>query len=900
MTMATLKGLRRFGLGLLAGLWLATPAAALDELAAAFAAPPDSARPMVRWWWFGNAVQADEIERELKAMRAGGFGGVEIQPVYPMSLDDEARGIRNQRYLSPGFLDALRGAQTVSREQGLGFELTLGSGWPFGGPHVGIEQASSRIGMQRSDVAAGEETAMLPAIAAGERLLAVFVAPGTGADFDPAALERVPLLGRERQPLPPSTQARTMLAFYQTRTGQQVKRPGLGGEGFVLDHLNRAAVEHHLKRVGERLLSAFPLAPPDAVFSDSLEVYDVDWTDDLPDEFRARRGYALLDRLPDLFFERGPESLAVRHDWGKTLTELVEERYLRVVDAWARSQGTHFRSQSYGFPPVSLSGAAIAERGEGEGHDWRGFSTMRWASSANHLYERPVTSAEAWTWLHSPAFRATPLDLKAEADRLFLQGANQLVAHGWPYTPPGVDPPGWSFYAAGVFSDQNPWWGVMPEVNLYLRRLSWLLRQGEPVNDVAIYVPTADAWATTRPGRATITDAVGEQINTALSGQLLDGGYGFDYIDAQAIAAGRLRHRALLLPDVERIAPEDYARIAEYAKAGGIVLAVGERPRRSAGLIGAAEGTRHIRKIGERLFDRGRHKARVVALDDLAAALGQWLPPDVQAERPSDALGFVHRRVAGREVYFVANTTETAVHDRVLFRDAGDRAGQVWRPADGHRCAIAAGSQDLHLAPYESLVFVFAADLAPAAPCRESTPREWATLSDGWEVRFDDADWQPVSLPHDWTRETGRRHTSGVVRYRRQWTVPSEWAADGRPLWLDLGEGRAVSRDPSQRGTRAWIDGPVRESAEVYLNGRRVGAIWAPPYRLDLSGRVQAGRNDLEIRVGNLAVNALAGKAAPDHRLLKLRHGDRFQPQDWDRIEPLPSGLFGPVRVLGE
>ena len=71
---------------------------------------------------------------------------------------------------------------------------------------------------------------------------------------------------------------------------------------------------------------------------------------------------------------------------------------------------------------------------KGEGSQWKTVRASRWASSANHLYGRPVTSSETWTWLHSPVFRATPLDMKAEADLHFLQGINQLIGHGWPYT----------------------------------------------------------------------------------------------------------------------------------------------------------------------------------------------------------------------------------------------------------------------------------------------------------------------------------------------------------------------------------------------------------------------------------------------------------------------------------
>ncbi len=68
--------------------------------------------------------------------------------------------------------------------------------------------------------------------------------------------------------------------------------------------------------------------------------------------------------------------------------------------------------------------------------------------------------------------------MKAEADTFFLQGINQLVGHGWPYSPPSAGDPGWSFYAAAVFNDHNPWWIVMPDVTAYLSRVSYLLRQG--------------------------------------------------------------------------------------------------------------------------------------------------------------------------------------------------------------------------------------------------------------------------------------------------------------------------------------------------------------------------------------------------------------------------------------
>ena len=92
-------------------------------------------------------------------------------------------------------------------------------------------------------------------------------------------------------------------------------------------------------------------------------------------------------------------------------------------------------------------------------------------------------------------FAATPLDMKAEADLHFLQGINQLVGHGWPYSPESAGEPGWRMYAAAALDAHNPWFVAMPDVTRYLQRVSFALRQGEPANDVALLLPNDDIWA---------------------------------------------------------------------------------------------------------------------------------------------------------------------------------------------------------------------------------------------------------------------------------------------------------------------------------------------------------------------------------------------------------------------
>ena len=158
----------------------------LDTLRRAFLSPPDDARIMMRWWWFGPAVTDEELARELEVMKAGGIGGVEVQPVYPVALDGD--GIHTEAYLSEAFLKHLRAASDKAGALGLRFDLTLGSGWPYGGPSVAVNDAASRLRIERVPVPAGSERVQLPDIGAGEAWLAALpVVPGTTTPTNPAA-----------------------------------------------------------------------------------------------------------------------------------------------------------------------------------------------------------------------------------------------------------------------------------------------------------------------------------------------------------------------------------------------------------------------------------------------------------------------------------------------------------------------------------------------------------------------------------------------------------------------------------------------------------------------------------------------------------------------------------------
>jgi hypothetical protein len=117
---------------------------------------------------------------------------------------------------------------------------------------------------------------------------------------------------------------------------------------------------------------------------------------------------------------------------------------------------------------------------------------------------------------------------------------------------------------------------------------------------------------------------------------------------------------------------------------------------------------------------------------------------------------------------------------------------------------------------------------------------------------------------------------------------------------LDFGVGTAVSIPtplPAQN-MRAYFEGPIRDAAEVYVNGERIGVVWHPPYTVDITRFVKPGRNELRIVVGNTAINAIAGRALPDYRLLDSRYGERFVPQGMENLKPLPSGILGHPQIV--
>jgi hypothetical protein len=898
----------------------------LARLEESFANPPDDCRIMMRWWWFGPAAAKPELERELEQMKAEGIGGVEIATLYPLALDDPKTGFHNQRFLSDEHLDAIRFAATAAGKLGLRVDITLGSGWPFGGPHIPVTQAAGELRVETIPIPPGTDSVPVPDIATGEQLIAAFLAPvGEGLVSLRDAKQVSPIVDGRLRISPPSEIANDAIFFISSRTGMTVKRPAFGAEGFVLDHYDRSAIATHLHAVGDRLLEAFGDQPPYAIFSDSLEDYGSNWTGDLMEQFRSRRGYDLTPYLPALLGDIGPLTAAVRHDWGRTLTELANERYLAPLHAWAQQHHTLLRSQTYGFPPVTLSSNRYADLPEGEGKAsllmWREFSDTRWAASAGHLFSRPVISSETWTWLHSPAFRATPLDLKAEADLHFLQGINQLVGHGWPYSPDEAGEPGWRMYAAAALNTHNPWSFVMPDLARYLQRVSFALRQGKPANDVALLLPNDDVWSTfsvrndstnsviSQGGFNTVGSnfSMDEPLENSLASrvipQVLDAGFNVDFIDADAIDTLGIPYAVLILPGIDRLPLATYQKIEEYARHGGIVVAAHSLPSSAPGLMEAESEGQQIRGISERLFRASAAVGHFIPDEtQLGTSLAGYLTPDLVFSPPTPRIGFIHRTLETGDLYFIANTSNQPHRVQATFRHTAKHA-EWWDPfTGGVFTAVNSNAVDFDLQPYESRLILFT-DTATRVEKTQPTagsPAKTIDLSSDWKVTFKEANQtEAMARLHSWSEEPTFKYYSGQVSYLKTFNLTAQDLNSGISGVLDFGPGAPIEEPTPipQHSMKAYFEGPVREAAEVYVNGERAGFVWRPPYTIDVTKLLRRGENNLRIIVGNTAINSMAGRALPTYRLLNEKFGARFMPQDMGNLQALPSGILEGLRL---
>ncbi|HEU0186156.1 MAG TPA: glycosyl hydrolase, partial [Blastocatellia bacterium] len=600
--------------------------------------PPvtSQARPWTRWWWQGSAVNKRDLTAEMEKYQKAGLGGLEITPIYGV------RGAEDRfiNFLSPTWMEMLEHALKEAGRLGMGVDMATGTGWPFGGPWVGAEDACKNFVYQIHTLKVGErlgapivytQKPLVRAASSGGRRVNITELKnpvGANPNLQELALDqirfetRLPLVtlmaysdGGETLDLttrvspegeldwvaPPGEW--TLYAIFQGWHGKMVERAAPGGEGDVIDHFSATALKHYLSRF-DQAFAGRDIKGLRAFFNDSYEVDDAqgesNWTPNFFAEFERRRGYDLRKHLPALLAavsaappgkDSAEKNARVLCDFRETISDLLLDDFTSTWRQWANGKGKIVRNQSHGAPANILDLYAASDIPETEGQE---ILRMKFATSAAHVTGKPLASAEAATWLNEHTL-ATLAEVKQAVDKFFLGGVNHVVYHGTPFSPEGEQWPGRLFYAAVHFGPTNSFWNDFEALNHYVARCQSFLQSGKPDNDVLLFYPIHDDWSRatqTARGEREMLPHYGGGIESALGqadGQTLqNGGYSYDLISDRQLrsvsfAGGGLQtggasYKAVILPEARIISNETFERLVALAGEGATIIVRGSLP----------------------------------------------------------------------------------------------------------------------------------------------------------------------------------------------------------------------------------------------------------------------------------------------------------------------------------
>lgn len=850
------------------------------------------AKAGARWWWLGSALNKDDVAWNMKQYASHGIGALEITPLYGVKGNDA----NNISYLSPKWMDMLKFVQQEGAKNGIQIDMNNGTGWPFGGPNVPLDEAACKAVFVDTlvDAKALAKGIMLE-IPAKERpysrLDVVMAFPQNGNGIATNVTDCI--VGNLLKCKSLKKGNWRVIALYVGHTRQKVKRAAPGGEGYVIDHFDRNAVANYLKGF-DKAFAESGTPWPHTMFNDSYEVYEADWTPTLFDEFAKRRGYDLrmsLDRLKDA-------DVKVISDYRETLSDMLLENFTNQWTNWAHSHGAITRNQAHGSPAnlIDLYAAVDIPEIEGFGLSEFGikglrvdtgktklndsdFSMLKYAPSAAHITGKNLVSSETFTWL-TEHFRTSLSQMKPDLDLMFVAGVNHMYFHGTCYSPQNDPWPGWKFYASVDMSPTNSIWRDAPSLMNYISRCQSFLQWGKADNDFLVYFPMRNLWQR-NPNKRLMQLAIHNM--GALAPDFRDAileldrlGYDCDYISDKYLmgcvgTAGNIRteagiaYRGLVIPDNAYLTDALKAKIEELKKQGVKVI-------------------------------YGNDKA----------ALARAAKPE--GMRTDCGLKTIRRKNDKGYHYFIANLTPNDVDANIAltvpFKDA------LWfDPMTGERYLVDKNNQDvrIQLRSGESLILetfdeiIDESELDMVTPVMKTEiPGSEIALEHGWSLKFREeaprvagsfdidtlCTWE--SLDND-----SAKVTMGTGVYETTFQIGTTTKTDLK------GKKHTVAK------VADWyaIDlGDVRESARVYINNVYVGCAWAVPYVLQFEGGIlQKGENTIRVEVTNLPANRIADL---DRRGVEWRKFNeinvvdiKYRKTKYDNWTPMPSGLNSKVRI---
>ena len=884
-------------------------------------------KPGMRWWWLGSAVDSAGLTVEMERLHHAGVGAVEITPIYGITGAEH----RHIDYLSPRWMNMYKHVHAEGKRLGILIDIATGTGWPFGGPTVSIEDAASKVIFQKYQVEGGS------------RFSRKIIADDPNQS-DVAKIATVMAYSEqgEKLDLTGSITADNMLhwdapagnwtvwAVFDGKTLQEVKRSAPGGEGWVVDHFSADALQRYFTWFDDAFkASGAPL--PNSFFNDSYEIFGADWVNNFFPEFEKRRGYRLQDYIPELNREGSPDIISrVIFDYRQTIGDLLMDEFTIPWVKWVHSHGSTARNQAHGSPGNLIDYYAVADIPECESFGWTIFDIpglrmdsiyrvssshpgiMKFSSSAANLTGKPFVSSETFTWL-TEHFRTSLSQMKPMLDQMFVAGVNHIYYHGIPYSPDDVAWPGWLFYASVNMNHNNTIFKDVRGLNDYITRSQSFLQYGKSDNDFLVYYPLINFWQI-RGGRHQIFrihDFV--SYMPAFFDMILkikENGFDSDYISDNflletnvkngMIQTGGAAYKAIIIPDVKYIPVEILAKIAQLAKDGATVIFTNRMPDDVPGLSQFEQRRAELNNILEELpvvNDFGKieskpfGKGKIISGSELSGLLSAT---NVKAEELPVIHGaqILRRKHEQGYHYFIAMLQNRQIDGWVqLAVDA--KSAVIYNTLTGKigkaNIRKRNGNTEIYLQiePGQSLV-------VKTFTNQTNNMHEYAFYKKG----------APIIIDGDWTF----RFTEGMP------AIDGEYSMKGSPVsWTELahdsvkvyaGTGRySITFDLTENADNWLLDlGALCESARVRINGKDAGIVWSLPFTLQIGEYLTKGQNHIEIDVTNLPANRIRDydRRGVNWRIFKEINfvNLRYSGGRYDHWDIMPSGLTSPVAIV--
>lgn len=876
---------------LLAAGFASSPACSAGErLSEGFDRVPVQNRPWCYWWWLNGHVDEETVRADLESMRRLGFGGLLMFDSRGYWEDDNHLRMAKAEigFGSRRWHDILAYSVREASRLGLEFSINISSsGGKLDGPWDVGEDAPKQLMYRIIPLKAADEVRLERPDLPNFRDIALFAVGVEGQSTPQGAWLKADMSSPRikardcRELSVPESGGQTLSWRSPDGEAWVLLRMGyctMPGRGRDIDMLDAGAVQRHWRRI----IDPLKCRVGDLFGKTLTHVYSVSWEGAFPTwaksfeaDFESYAGYRLRPFLPCLagFDVAGSET--VLEDFSRVRNESFRVNFYGTMKKLAHSEGLKLFSESGG--PWKRTRETFLHASQMQFYEFNDMPQgefwyrepgvpsplhgVRGAVAAAHVYGRRRVSAEAFTHMMQH-WSAVPSGLKRCGDDALVDGINHFVWHTFTCSPRKFGIPGHEYFAGTHINRNVTWHNEAGAFVGYLGRCQWMLQQGVPAADFAV-------WAGAQPyqgwGRFRQCPYPGSRIalpRTAV----------FDLVDTRVL--------------LERASVEN-GRIVFPGGMSYSMLLLDPAGGPKEFTASVSSHVDHLRAAG----------AVIVAGGDVQRALKSFTP-DFSAPAPFFA---VRRKTENEDIYFV--TGEGGCEG--LFRTEMDDA-ELWDPVSGVRRRVPVGRTSdgratirLEL-PRDGSVF---AVFRRKSSLEFEKPRELlrrVELPGPWKASFAYHEGVAAHPPSsrvlplgDFSQNEDRdvAHFSGTVCYSSTFKLDG---GESAPAKLSLGN-------------------VVGGLSRVFVNGADLGVVWTAPWQLEVPpGVLKRGDNRIEVRFTNSWANRLIGDCAlaPQQRVtasnLAYRKGTRekgIPPECSGYVSGeklFPNGLMGPVALYFE